>query len=585
MESDGHGFDNTLPDLPGAGDPGQLDDLDTGAVVQGPADDDGGYEGGGDGFEVSPVADRGGGYENWEAPEKQDEASFPTLAASSPPAARSGRDDESLPNLNATMGPSSEFDMTGVTKPDRRIGRPAHQQEWEANTVDHLNHAKMLIQKAQAHHADNDRTVHVSGRKGKHQSGAVFTMIKKKMSMTNDLIKALEDRHESIEDTIRQVGECLFQVQRAHRSKWAPLNVCERRLELRDTRPLQELVRDHTQEALEHERQTLIESRQELNDQIAACKDGLLQLDKLKAEVVEDLSQKRHGLRVDRTCLSPSTTKTKSQERTVLPQLGEVSNYSLPPKEGSVTDENAKSSDTKALIHKAVKMEEDAMKLCNESDAVMLQTKRECQRASSQSQASLARRAEETDVLKRQVEVQMREIDEAIAQTEMSLGRTKKKLETQETPLKALNSQISMWGDQKSSNTGTKDPVYEEMEAHLESVKKNVKQLQTKYNNTKTLLEHLKESQQHLREDYRCKLLALKIEDACLKVTPRKAMELDRMDPRGGRCKVASARQKPPKKEGVYNLVQSMPDDDLGPSWQDPGKPMMRAAVENVRLP
>merc|ERR1719235_2973193 len=105
----------------------------------------------------------------------------------------------------------------------------------------------------------------------------------------------------------------------------------------------------------------------------------------------------------------------------------------------------------------------------------MLQTKRECQRASSQSQASLARRAEETDVLKRQVEVQMREIDEAIAQTEMSLGRTKKKLEHQETPLKALNSQISMWDDQKSSNTGVKDPVYEEMEAHLESVKKNVK--------------------------------------------------------------------------------------------------------------
>merc|ERR1740138_534943 len=102
--------------------------------------------------------------------------------------------------------------------------------------------------------------------------------------MTSDLIKGLEDRIESVEDTIRQVGECLFQLQRAHRSKWAPLNVCERRLELRDTRPLQELVRDHTQEALEHERQTLIESRQELSEQIASSKEALLSLDKLKHE-------------------------------------------------------------------------------------------------------------------------------------------------------------------------------------------------------------------------------------------------------------------------------------------------------------
>merc|ERR1719412_3158347 len=92
--------------------------------------------------------------------------------------------------------------------------------------------------------------------------------IKKKIVGTEDMIKAIEDRVESVEDTIRQVGECLFQLQRAHRSKWAPLNVCERRLELRDKRPLQELIRDHCQEGLEHERQTLIEARQELADQV-----------------------------------------------------------------------------------------------------------------------------------------------------------------------------------------------------------------------------------------------------------------------------------------------------------------------------
>jgi len=542
-----------MESFPNAGvsnDPGQLDDLGGGLGSQGPPVDEDGFE---------------GGSNAWESPEKQEDTSFSNFPTSAPPTARTG---EEGPIGNST-------DDWGKSGWPKRAGRPEHQAQWESNTHENLNHAKMLIQKAQVHGQENDRQVHSSGKRGKNQSGAVFTMIKKKMSMTTDLIKALEDRHESVEDTIRQVGECLFQLQRAHRSKWAPLNVCERRLELRDTRPIQELVRDHTQEALEHERQTLIESRQELFDQITCSKEGLLALDKLKHEVVEDLSHKRYGLRVDRSCLSPGN---KVQERTVLPQLGEVSNYALPstPKDGGSGSqhEESRQNDTKSLIHKAVRMEEDAMKLCNESDAIMLQTKRECQRAATQAQSSLARRADEIADLKGKLEAQMREIDEAIAQTEMSQSRTKKKLETQEGPLKALDKQIGMRGKQQSSD-GNRDPVFDEMESHLEVVKKNVKSLTQKFQNTEMLLGHLQESRKLLTEDYRNKLLSLKIEDACLKVTPRKAMELDRMDPRGGRCKAPSAKRAP-KKEGVYSLVNSVQYDGeeqastMSASWPQP---------------
>lgn len=379
------------------------------------------------------------------------------------------------------------------------------------------------------------------------------------MSMTNDLIKALEDRNESVEDTIRQSGECLFQLQRAHHSKWAPLNVCERRLELRDTRPLQELVRDHTQAALEHERQTLVESRQELSDQIQTIKETLVMLDKLKHGIIEDLSHKRHALRIDRSCLSPATRPHMEAhtERRVLPALSEVANYAQPVSPCGTTDKNtghlhedSRQDDTKALLHKAVRMEEDAMKLLNESDAVMLQTKRECTKASQASQASLSRRADETGDLKQKLEGQMREIDEAIADTQMSLGRTKKKLVSHEVPLKTLDKQFDL-RNKRTSREGIRDHVHEELEVHLDHVKSSVKTLTQKFQNTQSLLDHLKESRQQLTEDYRCKLLALKIEDACLKVTPRKAIELDRMDPRGGRCKVPSRKQTP-RKEGVY---------------------------------
>jgi len=535
-----------------------------------PADDYGGF--GNADFESNAANSKGfeaGGDNSWWG-DKQDDDSFSNVPTAAPPTARGGGLNNSQ-GFGATMGGSTDQDWF---KPQsnwpKGAGKPEHQAQWESNTMDHLNHAKMLIQKASAHHSDNDRRP-LTSRKGNQKSGTVYSMIKKKMSITNDLIRALEDRHESIEDTIRQVGECLFQLQRAHRSKWSVLNVCERRLELRDTRPLQELVRDHAQEGLEHERQTLIESRQELADQIVCSKETLLSLDRLKTEVVGDLSSKRQGIRLDRSCLNPTAKGPSTQERVVLPALGEVSNYSTVPaspkdsERGSgQVQEESKQVDTKSLIHKAVRMEEDAMKLCNESDAVMLQTKRECQRAGNQAQTALGRRHDETNELKRKLEAQMREIDEAVAQTEMSFGRTKKKLENQEVPLKALDKQFSASARVPKSSTGdtVQDAVQDEMEAHLEALKKNIKVLTQKMQNTRELLEHLKQSRQQLTEDYRCKLLALKIEDACLKVTARKAMELDRMDPRGGRCKVASARGAP-KKEGVYSLVAGMPMDGM----------------------
>jgi len=589
-------MESHFPDAGVSDDQEQVDDLGGGLMSQRlPADDD---------CSANDLFG-GGGEDTWETPEKQEESSFSTSPTKAPNTARTADDNFQ----NSSLGNST--DDWGKSDWPKRIGKPEHQAQWEANTHENLNHAKMLIQKAQAHQSDNDRHVVASGKRGKNQSGAVTKMIKKKMVITNDLIKALEDRHESVEDTIRQVGECLFQLQRAHRSKWAPLNVCECRLELRDTRPIQELVRDHTQEALEHERQTLIESRQELLEQIASSKDCLLALDKLKIEVVEDLSQKRYGLRIDRTCLNPGV-KPKGQERTVLPQLGEVSNYSLPasPKDsdrGSHHEESQNpKTDTQSLIHKAVRMEEDAMKLCNESDACMLQTKRECQRAATQALSSLARRAEETGNLKRKLEAQMREIDEVIKETELSLGKTKKKLEHQEGPLRALDTQMGMRGKQQPNdgteqprpcrqNTVLADPVFNEMESHLEVVKKNVKALTQKFQNTETLLGHLQESRKQLTEDYRNKLLSLKIEDACLKVTPRKAMELDRTDPRGGRCKAAPAKRAP-KKEGVYSLDNSMQFDGnsqfstTSAPWPQPPQdpktsPSFRQkCVEDVRL-
>mmetsp|Transcript_7993 Transcript_7993/g.14605 ORF Transcript_7993/g.14605 Transcript_7993/m.14605 type:complete len:593 (-) Transcript_7993:127-1905(-) len=541
-------IDSTMNDGLTAGIQDTIDDAGDAAFDnyegEAPAFDEGGFGGFGDN-----TALQSDDTQLWAPMDKgvKDESAFSNAPTSAPVTAGG----LSFDPLMGT-GTSQDIDVWSKNDWPKSIGvKPDTQQQWEAKTSSNLQNAKALIRQAQHHHQDNEKHIHQSHHRHKSQSGTVHNTIKKKIGMTNDLIKALEDRLESVEDTIRQVGECLFQLQRAHRSKWAPLNVCERRLELREQRPIQELVRDHTQEALEHERQTLIEARQELTDQANACKETLVALDKLKHDVITDLGHKRHSQRIDHSCLHPVNRPHMSthQDRVVLPQLQEVASYQLPPSPKD-TDrgtghhhEESRQVDTKSLITRAVRMEEDAMRLCNESDAVMLHTKRECTRAAQQAQQSLAKRADETDDLKKKLEAHIRELDEALGQTKTSLNQTKKKLEFHEVPLKALDKQFHL-RNQRTSREGIRDHVHEELEGHLETTKKNVKILTTKFQHTKNLYEQMHASRAQLDEDYRCKLAALKIDDMCLKVTPRKAIELDRMDPRGGRCKLPVSARK-----------------------------------------
>jgi len=452
------------------------------------------------------------------------------------------------------------YDEGKLTGPDdyqergSKASAAANRGKWEQRTVESLNHAKALTKHALKSVVDNEAT-HGHTRRQLHANNhTVSHTIKKKIGFTEDLIKALEDRIESVEDTMRQVGECLFQLQRAFRSKWATLNVCERRLQLRDARPQQELIRDACQEALEQERQTLIESRQELADQGDSMKEMLIALDKVKRELVEDMQHKRHALRIDRSCLDTKkpVSARQLQERLVLPALQEVVHYGSPPSPKDTETgsghhhEDSRQVTAKELIAKAVQCEEDAMRLCNESDAVMIHTKRECTRACTQAQTELARRVDETHQLKRQLEAHIHEVDETITQTELSLAKTKKKIDSHDQPLRALDKQFAMRSG-RTEREDIRDPVHDELEGHLDTVKKNLKTLTDKWQTTRDILEQLRSTKQRLQEDHRCKSTALKIDDACVKVTPKKAIELDRMDPRGGRCREPPSARKRPK--------------------------------------
>lgn len=432
---------------------------------------------------------------------------------------------------------------------------------WEQSTTDKLEHARNLAKKAAQSIVDNE-SAHQEAQKFHGHSNVVNHTFRKKISRSQDLCKSLEDRIESIEDTIRQAGECLFQMQRAHRCKWGPLNVCERRLELRAARPPQELVRDHCQEALEAERKMLNEARAGLAYQIAKMRDVLIGLDRVKGELAEDLRHKRHALRIDRSCLSPRKpaaggAMAVARDRLVLPSLQDVPFYSTPPSpkgaehgSGPVHEEHRRES-TEKLVARAIKVEEDAIRFANECDSVIHQTRRECEKATAHAQAELSRRVDELQKMKRQLEAHMQSTDEAIAATELSMAKTKKTLESHDTPLRALDKQFH-WRGARTAPEGIRDHVQDELEGHLDSLKKSVKGLTDKLQASKDILDQLRASKQQMQEDYRAKIQAQKIDDACIKVTPRKSMEMDRKDPRGGRC------AKTPRTKRMGHMDQSL---------------------------
>merc|ERR1719473_1172120 len=175
------------------------------------------------------------------------------------------------------------------------------------------------------------------------------------------------------------------------------------------------------------------------------------------------------------------------------------------------------------------------MRLCNENDAAVLHCKRECSRANAATCVAMDRGGHGVVKFKRQLEAQIQETDATIAEAERSLAKTKKKLDAHEAPLRALNKQFAL-RDQRTDREHIRDQVTDDMESHLDAVKTSVASLTKKWQSTKNILDHLKASKQQMVEDLKCKTIAWKIDDACRKVTPKKAIELDRLDPRGGRC-------------------------------------------------
>lgn len=412
--------------------------------------------------------------------------------------------------------------------------RPADIVAWEKNAYSKLQEAKQLSHEVRGQLVQNSMSRLPRKFRENVQTGFVT-----KMGGSSDLAKALQDRLYSVENTIRTVGQNLLSLQRARQAKWAPLGVCEKRLELREGRPLQELLTDYLQEALESEHKCLESSRQELADFISATKDMLATLGATKEDLMQDMHNKRLSRRIDRTCYLDGGRRTPDSDRLVLPTLAEVHHYGSPPSPkgaepgtGPANDEKW-NTDTRALLARAIRTEEDAIHLCNANDAAMLRTKHAAANADAHSTAMLARRIKEYEDMKRRLDDQVVETEAMMCSAERSLLKTRQRLHTHQDQLHILSKQFAL-REGRAHPEHIRDGVHEKLEDHLGGIKASAKALSEQVDGTQELLDRLTATRHKLMEDLRCKTIALRIDDACLKTQPTKlAIQPQKARPHG----------------------------------------------------
>jgi len=277
-------------------------------------------------------------------------------------------------------------------------------------------------------------------------------------------------------DTANQrAAQCISRVGHGQQTKWAPLKVCEWRLALRARRPTRELFRDQVTEALEIEQQALLDSRVKLS---AVVKEG-------KAFLEDCEANKARLCRIVRMMVLMGTAKVPP----LLSDMGSPrspSSPSSPPPEGEEASpaspkKPAVPTDSPGLLKRAGELEEMALRYVAKADASIKHQKSRVEKAREVVDNCFQKRWKENEELKKSLEKQIQEMVKADGEAEKALFRMKKRIDH-----------------------------YGEVE------------LQPKYDAAQAILAKIRESKVVLEDDLHHKMVAMKIDESCRKITPER---------------------------------------------------------------
>jgi chromosome segregation ATPase len=271
----------------------------------------------------------------------------------------------------------------------------------------------------------------------------------------------------TVETAIQKASGAVHKLQHERQKKWAGLKVCEWRIALRQRRPPQELFNDHLQEALEAEVQALNGSRAVIAEKIAQGK-----------AIIEDCEANKARLtRNVRYMVTYGTGKVPDHAEAEASTEAPTQTEEAPPG----PPRPAVPASNEGLLKRAPGLMQVVIGFCQKSDAEIQKQRNMCTRANEKVLACFQKRWAENEALKKNLEQQIAEMEAAIVAAEKSLVRIKKRIDH-----------------------------YQEVD------------LQPKYDNAAAVLQKLRGSKHELEEDFHRKLVSLKIDECCRKITPER---------------------------------------------------------------
>lgn len=284
--------------------------------------------------------------------------------------------------------------------------------------------------------------------------------------------KASEICVRSIDDVYKDTALWITKLHHERYKQYAALQVCQRRLELRELNP-PELAQDSLQEALEIEQVTLNRARKDFQAQEVEVKQVVDDMAAVRVELSADAAHRRLAVTEDRAVLvniamagavAPGARACAAAGAEVDPETKECS-----------------LRNSRLLCQKSQQLEEIAAQVRGRSRAVIIRVRDECTQAVNRVEKRLTKRVEDTMTVTKQLIGQGKEVDYTIIAAERSLNANKKFI------------------DKKDRNQGAT------------------------FNAGENFLDQLKRSRRELSHDLRQKTILLNTSEACRKVTPQVA--------------------------------------------------------------
>eukprot|EP00927_Polykrikos_kofoidii_P053579 TRINITY_DN48185_c0_g1_i1.p1 TRINITY_DN48185_c0_g1~~TRINITY_DN48185_c0_g1_i1.p1 ORF type:complete len:581 (-),score=124.73 TRINITY_DN48185_c0_g1_i1:232-1896(-) len=429
----------------------------------------------------------------------------------------------SSPNiLDSDQHASMEFANSGDCDPQASMGIVQHggAEAWASHTESKLNHAATLMQEVEGQVKKNNSVINHT-----RIVQTVQNEIKTKINETVNLSGEIEEMLDRVEDVARKTAQSHLILQRAFGAKRAPLIVVKRRMEIRATRPIQELTVDEWSEAMEAEKQTLTDSRRELAANIQITKDKIPLLDTVKEELLDDLHRKRYSQHIDHLCIIDGThhgaLKPWSLESM---SLDDVMHSGAPESPGGAErgtepiNMTCWVNATKNTLVKGDRLCEEAEMQVEKNRECMANTLKACNKANAWTVECMNAHISFLQSRRKPIEDSLMDVEKALHIAKFSAEKTTKKLKQHEMPLQSLNRKFSL-RQQRHTKENIRDPVHGKLEEHFETLKQTVQTLSSNVDGTTDLVQELINTKRELSEALHYKNMAVRIDMSCTKVT------------------------------------------------------------------